>query len=65
MAEMTTCPKCKNTVPTANYCQECKFPLTDEGKIAKSARETEEEKKERERIEKQKREDEERKRDYQ
>ena len=59
---MTTCPKCKNTVPTANYCQECKFPLTDEGKIAKSARETEEEKKERERIEKQKREDEERKR---
>lgn len=62
MAEMTTCPKCKNTVPTANYCQECNFPLTDAGKIAKSARETEEEKKERERIEKQKREDEERKR---
>ena len=58
MAEMTTCPKCKNTVPTAKFCQECDFPLTDAGRIAKSVRETEEEKKERERIEKQKREDE-------
>ena len=45
MAEMTTCPKCKNTVPTENFCQECNFPLTDKGKIAKSARETEAEKK--------------------
>lgn len=64
MAEMTTCPKCKNTVPTENFCQECNFPLTDAGRIAKSARETEAEKKERERIEKQKREDEERKRKH-
>lgn len=64
MAEMTTCPKCKNTVPTAKFCQECNFPLTDAGKIEKSVRETEEEKKERERIEKQKREDEERKRKH-
>ncbi|MBQ7366573.1 MAG: SUMF1/EgtB/PvdO family nonheme iron enzyme [Spirochaetaceae bacterium] len=64
MAEMTTCPKCKNTVPTENFCQECNFPLTDEGKIAKSARETEEEKKERERIEKQNHEAAERKRKH-
>lgn len=64
MAEMTTCPKCKNTVPTENFCQECNFPLTDEGKIAKSARETEAEKKAREEIEKKKREDAERNRKH-
>ena len=64
MAGKITCPNCGKTVPATNFCEECNFALTDKGKIAKSARETEAEKKERERIEKQNREDEERKRKH-
>ncbi len=55
MAEKIACPRCGEIVPAANFCQECNFPLTDTGKINKSARETEEEKKEKERIEKKQR----------
>ncbi len=64
MAGKITCPNCGKTVPATNFCEECNFALTDEGKIAKSARETEAEKKAREEIEKKKRENAERNRKH-
>lgn len=45
MAEKVTCPNCGKKVPVDNFCEECGFPLTNEGKVIQSPRETEEQKK--------------------
>lgn len=51
MTEKIICPKCGKTVLAQNFCEECGFPLTSEGKIVRSPRETADQKEEKKRIE--------------
>lgn len=53
MAEKVTCPNCGKEVLAQNFCEECGFPLTNEGIVIQSPRETEEQKKARKSIENQ------------